>query len=56
MRAGGPAGVGEGDHLQAVADLGREVLTPQGLELVAGRFVELDADHTAIVGKPRPSA
>ena len=43
-----PLTVGAGDHLQAIADLGREVLPAQMLKLVAGRFVELDVDHTTL--------
>ena len=42
---GGPAGVGQEDHLEAVADLGREVASPHLLQVVTGRRVELDADH-----------
>ncbi len=53
---GGPSGVGQEDHLQAVTDLGQEVLMPEGLEIGASSGVELDADHTAIVGKPWPNA
>ena len=47
--AGGlPARIGEGDHLQAIADLGREVLSAQALEFVAGRVIEMDVDHTEL--------
>src|SRR5262249_42310630 len=39
--AGGlPAGVGQGDHLQAVPDLGREALAAQVPQVLTGRVVE----------------
>jgi len=45
---GGPSGVGEGDHLDAVADLGRQVGASEGAELVAGGVVEDGADHAEL--------
>jgi hypothetical protein len=53
---GRPAGVGEGEHLDAVADLRRQGLAPQGAEFVASGVVEVDADHGGIKGKPGPGA
>ena len=53
---GGPAGVGEGEHLDAVTDLRRQGLAPQGAEFVASGVVEVDADHGGIKGKPGPGA
>jgi hypothetical protein len=45
---GRPSGIGEGDHLDAVADLRREGLPPQGVEFVTGGVVEVDADHAEL--------
>jgi hypothetical protein len=44
----GPAGIGEGDHLDAVADLGRQGGSSQGPEFVPGCVVERDADHAEL--------
>src|SRR5262249_6905932 len=43
-----PTGIGEGDHLEAVAHLGGEVGTPKGTESGAGEVVELDTDHAQL--------
>ena len=42
---GRPAGVGEGDHRDAVADPGRQVGAPEITEFVTGGVVEHGADH-----------
>src|SRR5262249_48754564 len=44
----GPSGIGEYDHLKAVADPGRQRFPPQGLELFTGCVVEFGADHTEL--------
>jgi hypothetical protein len=38
-------GVDEGEHIDAVADLGSQRVPSQGTELAAGAVVEVDADH-----------
>ena len=43
-----PAGIGEEDHLDAVAGRGREVGSPQGVESGACCVVEVDADHAEL--------
>jgi hypothetical protein len=43
-----PAGLGEADHLDAVADLGRQAGSPQDSEFVTSGVVERDADHAEL--------
>ena len=43
-----PTGIGEGAHLDAVAGLGRQAGSSEGLELVTGCVVERDADHAEL--------
>lgn len=45
-----PYGVGECDHLDAVAGLRRQSLAPQGLEFVTGGVVKVNAYHTELWG------
>ena len=42
------ADTGSLKEIQAIADLGREVLSAQALEFVAGRVIEMDVDHTEL--------
>jgi hypothetical protein len=44
------AGVTECEHLEAVGDLKRQELAWLGPEFVADGLVEVDADHTGIIG------
>jgi hypothetical protein len=45
---GGTPGVGGGDHLDAVADLGRQPRSPQGFETGSGCVVGLGATHAEL--------